>query len=256
MILLRFKKFPSGYGCKLVNQDGHPQIEPYFGRKFETEIEVYVNISTKNPSAKKDYLTTKTVQVKANVNLEKGMVVVHALDKETSKNATAILDTKNHAVYSFNSEQNTCIKMQVPKESLAPANMSQPEMEREFKQGAKNFTYLGEYQLDDVLCDAFEAKLDPTQLPIGPPQQYFSNGPRRHYAPDVITATVYYPKDRKHWSAEPVAMPKRTEVRVFDSVFGKEFVKVTVDVKQFNPKPKDPEKIDTSKCTDMSKMMG
>lgn len=236
-----------------MNQEDVPQIEPYFGRKFETEIEIqYISSEKSGAKSGKDAVTIKNVQVKANANLEKGMIVVHALDRETSQNVTTVLDTKNQVMYNINTEKNVCMKIQVPKDALAPANMSQPQMKQEFTKGTQNFTYLGEYQPDDVLCDAFEMKVDARPfLRSYPP----SREHRRYYAPDVVTVTVYYPKDKKHWSkTESVAIPKLTEVRLFDSVASKEFTKATVHVKSFNPKPKDPEKIDISKCTDMNRM--
>ena len=226
-----------------------PRIDLDTRTKFETEFEIRLN-ATEKRGGKSENTTQKIIQMKVNANLDKGLVVAHALDKQTGINATALVDAKEKMVYAITA--NVCHKMQLPADAVR-TNLSEAET-HQFTQLMENLTYLGEYELDQVACHAYELRLSADQFPTRSPSE---RGDRPNYIPDIVTATVYYPKDAKHWSkTETTSIPKRFEVRLLDTQANKEFAKITLDVKSFNPNPKDPEKIDTSKCIDAKSMMG
>lgn len=198
----------------------------------------------------------KTIQAKINMNLEKGLIMVHSVDREESLNMTSLLDTNERVFYT--TRMNQCIKMEVPAHALAPVNMSKLEIQEIIKQETQNLTFLGEHQVDKVLCNVFEEQVDTSQIPIPNYPKRPPGESRSDFFPDVVTLTAYYPKDPKYWSkSESVSMPKRVELRLLDRQAGRQFIKMTLNIKSFNPNPKDPEKFDKSKCVDpKSVMMG
>lgn len=236
---------PIGFGCKRLNRLEYPQITPFFGNQFETDLNVtvtHIDLDSKMRHNKTIYLQ-RQITVKLNVNLNDSIIMADADDKQSNTSARVMVDLKDKMVYALINSQ-MCVKISANKEK--GLNLAKIEEEIIKNANKSNYSYLGEYNVGDVPCLVFEAKEKINQTEKNP------NGTTIK-GPDTLIATDYYPKDKKYWSTNNLEIPilsEQTALNYEDHRRPLEFAKVTINFKTFESKPKSIKKFDTSKCTE------
>ena len=255
---------PYGLGCRRFNPEKYPQILSNYGKRFELEHSIqfnYTSLEKKDKRLAKKNNFIRFYTSKIYVDLDSSSNVADTIDEFTNASIRNIYNT-NHLLHSIDSTNDKCVTYNLTSSNkeinwfyVQESFVKKPEI---FYTSSK-YSYLGEHKIDDVQYLVFEKSLF-----IYKPDDYLKKGKNNSTTNlksqrknknglkcERAISTHFYPKEIGSWSgnSNELLVPKRIEIRLFNSTRRDFISKLTLDVNNFSESPKEPEKYDTSKCT-------
>lgn len=260
---------PFGLGCERPNPDNYPKIETNYGRKFELDQNVLFNYTHSltyffgNRTIKKHNSETHYSN-KLYVDLDNSINDAKTVNETTKEPIRTIYDQSTNMLHSINlnEEDAKCLSYNLTSNnSINWFYVQDSFVKRTDLYYAKNYSYLGDTNLDDVPCLVFEKKFDFYQYSDFYTRYFYNQtmkikkttrgNKNKLEGFDYVISTHYYPKEINYWpeNTNQLSVPKRIEIKILD---GRSRVNyLVVDTKSFNPNPKEYEKYETDQCTNM-----
>ena len=268
---------PVGQGCRRFGRGPYPTVETDYGARFELQLEVRfdypveLNMDLYDGSGAAPNRTTRTYPVRLLVDETNSIHMADTVDESTDAPIRTYYEKKSHLLYSladgrcsiFNLTSNRSLNWFFVQEMFA----RRPELFH----ATPNYSYLRESRLGGVPCQVFEEtidyrawasdeykrwkegnKSDSTERPTT--SSLSTTRSRKNHVPtenNHVVTTHFYPKDPGYWpeNAKRLAIPKRIELTIFGRFHSVGRSRMEIDIRSFNPNPKETEKYYLSKKT-------
>ena len=253
---------PIQKGCKRQDKESYPKIEADYGQKFVLEFDVLFNATlitynfSRSLHEKIINHSVRTYSVKMFVDKANSISVAETIDETTNASIRTYYDLNSHLLHSVTLENNECHTYNLTSNRslnwwyVQEMFIRRPEIFR----ANSNYSYLQDFNLDDVPTQVFEKKVY-----YGRPFSFgrLTNRKRTNFVSNFgrVLSSQYYPKDTGYWKDNPngLSIPKRIELGIDTFHPFLYDAHLVIDIKSFKSNPKEEEKYDSSKCVDMDK---
>ena len=248
---------PIQKGCKRIRPESYPKIKTDYGTRFELDLQVkfeYLMGSYDRFGVLQMKRQVRIYSVKLLMFLDRAgsTSVAETINETTNAPIRTYYDAKSRLLQSVILKSNECRTYNLASNrSLNWFYVQEMFVRRpELFYADRSYSYLREFRLDGLPTRVFE---ETVRYEHSNHNEKITTRKRNNEVPTNgrVLSSHYYPTDPSHWP-KGLSIPKRIEISM-ESYFSTRYDNLTIDIRSFSSSPREPEKIDTSRCKDMDK---